>query len=60
MCTLIDCVFRHGDQCDMCNCQVLDPLDPEQREAHATVRKFCSSTHATFLITQAGFSSDFL
>ncbi|XP_055357680.1 uncharacterized protein LOC129602629 isoform X2 [Paramacrobiotus metropolitanus] len=33
-CTLIDCPFRHGEVCEMCRCQALDPFDANQRAAH--------------------------
>ncbi|GAU95219.1 hypothetical protein RvY_06872 [Ramazzottius varieornatus] len=34
MCPLIDCNYRHGDVCDMCQSQALDPLDAAQCETH--------------------------
>ena len=32
-----NCQYVHGDICDMCQCAVLSPFDPEQRQQHETV-----------------------
>lgn len=33
----VTCQYVHGDICDMCQCAVLSPFDPEQRQQHELV-----------------------
>lgn len=32
-----NCVYLHGDKCQVCGLQVLDPHNPEQRSMHEKV-----------------------
>lgn len=34
-----NCIYFHGDLCDLCNYFCLDPNDEEQRKTHRTVRE---------------------
>lgn len=33
-----NCIYLHGDKCEVCGLQVLDPHNPEQRSMHEKVR----------------------
>lgn len=33
-----NCIYLHGDKCEVCGLQVLDPHSPEQRSMHEKVR----------------------
>lgn len=36
-----NCIYLHGDLCDLCNYFCLDPNDEEQRKTHRTVCNLC-------------------
>ncbi|OWA51584.1 putative E3 ubiquitin-protein ligase makorin-2 [Hypsibius exemplaris] len=51
-CSLIDCPFRHGAYCDICQCLAIDPKDPRQRKEHrkACLIKFEADMESAFAV----------